>query len=82
MLLWILAAIAGVFLAIDLFLFYLLLGNDFHPALLHHRHLGSRKPHIRRHKILYLHPAGSLFMLLGILGLYVYQWEQHWHLHL
>ena len=54
-LLWMLAGIIGVFLALDLFLFYLLLGADAGPDVLPDRDLGPRAPRLRRDQVLPLH---------------------------
>ena len=56
-LLWTLAGVIGVFLALDLLPFLLLLGIDAGPDVFPDRHLGPRAPGLCRDQILPVHPG-------------------------
>jgi NADH-quinone oxidoreductase subunit M len=70
MLLWILAAITGVFLAIDLFLFYFFWEMTLIPLYFIIGIWGHENRIYATIKFFIFTQASSLFMLLGILGLY------------
>ena len=63
-------AMIGVFVSLDLFLFFRLLGTDADPDVLHDRHLGPRAPHLRGVKFILYTMFGSILMLVAILWLY------------
>jgi NADH-quinone oxidoreductase subunit M len=70
-LLWMLAALVGVFLALDLFLFYFFWEMMLVPLYLLIGIWGHERRTYATLKFFLFTRAGSLFMLLGILGLYV-----------
>ena len=49
------AAMIGVFIALDLFLFYVFWDAMLDPDVFPHRHLGLRQPRVRRHQVHALH---------------------------
>jgi NADH-quinone oxidoreductase subunit M len=70
-LLWMLAALVGVFLALDLFLFYFFWEMMLVPLYLLIGIWGHERRIYATFKFFLFTRAGGLFMLLGILGLYV-----------
>ncbi len=69
-LLWTLTGISGVFLAVDLFLFYFFWEVMLIPLFFLIDIWGHEKRHYAAMKFFIFTQAGGLFLLLGILGLY------------
>ena len=55
LMLTLLTGLVGVFIALDLFLFYVFFELHADPDVLHHRDLGRHQPAVRRHQVLHLH---------------------------